>query len=103
MLNTDERREVANAIKQQLAQATAKTTLILPLAGCGEWDREGAPLHDAPAYSAFCKQIKQHCPDNVELMEIDAHINDSAFTDKALAVFDAWCEDGIVKRSVKGK
>ena len=48
VLNTDERQEVANAINQQLAQAKADTTLLLPLAGCGEWDREGAPLHDAP-------------------------------------------------------
>ena len=103
VLNTDERREVANAINQQLAQAKADTTLLLPLAGCGEWDREGAPLHDAPGYSAFCKQIKEHCPNNVELMEIDAHINDSAFTDKALAVFDAWCDNGIVKIPVQGK
>ena len=40
VLNTDERREVANAINQQLAQAKADTTLLLPLAGCGEWDRD---------------------------------------------------------------
>lgn len=103
VLNNDERRDVANAVNQQLAKATAKTTLLLPLAGCGEWDREGAPLHDALGYAAFCEQIRAHCPSNVELVEIDAHINDSAFADKALAVFDAWCADGIVKNSVKAQ
>ena len=28
--------------------------------------------------------------------EIDAHINDKAFTDKALEIFDLWVTDGTI-------
>lgn len=96
VLNNAERREVADAVSRQLTKATADTAFLLPLSGCGEWDREGAPLHDAEGYAVFCDQIRQHCPDNVELYEIDAHINDDAFADRALAIFDQWCAEGIV-------
>lgn len=97
VLNNDERRTVADAMCQQLALGKAEMTFLLPLRGCGEWDRQGAPLHDAEAYAAFCDQIRRQIPDNVELHEIDAHINDAEFTDYALAVFDQWCAKGVVR------
>jgi uncharacterized protein (UPF0261 family) len=36
------------------------------------------------------------CPPNVQLIALDAHINDPAFHDAALAVFDDWRTNGIV-------
>ena len=100
VLNNDERRTVADAVTRQLSKATSKTTFLLPLLGCGEWDRVGAPLHDAEGYAAFCEQVRLRCPDNVELIDIDAHINDDIFVDQALAVFDAWCADGSVQLKI---
>lgn len=102
VLDNDERRSVANAICDQMAQATAETVFLLPLAGCGEWDREGADLHNAEGYGVFCEQMRQRCPANVELEEIDAHINDAEFAERALAVFDRWCEQGVVAGGSSG-
>jgi len=34
----------------------------------------------------------------VQLHRLDAHINDDAFADAALAVLDGWIEDGTVPR-----
>lgn len=96
VLNNDERCVVANAITDQLALATSDTVFLLPLAGCGEWDREGADLHNAEGHAVFCDQIRRGCPDNVALEEVDAHINDEEFAQRALAVFDRWCEQGVV-------
>jgi uncharacterized protein (UPF0261 family) len=31
------------------------------------------------------------------LTEVNAHINDDAFADAALAVFDGWVRDGTVR------
>lgn len=97
VLNDSERQEVANAINDQMAKAKAETVFLLPLLGCGEWDREGADLHNAQGYAAFCDQIKRGCPDNVDLQEISAHINDAEFAEVALSVFDQWCKDGVVR------
>ncbi len=69
---------------------------MLPTGGCNEWDRPGAPLHDADGLAAFCDEIRSACPDNADLIELDAHINDAAFADRALAVFDDWVARGLV-------
>jgi uncharacterized protein (UPF0261 family) len=70
--------------------------LLLPLQGCNEWDRPGAPLHDAKGLAAFIDEMRRRCPANTELREIDAHINDEAFAGAALAVLDAWVAGGTV-------
>ncbi len=98
LLGAEERREVAQAICAQLACAKAPVTLILPKEGCNEWDRAGAPLHDGEGMAAFVAALREHCPPNVTLLELDAHINDAAFSDQALAVMRDWIDKGIVER-----
>ncbi|MGL4280083.1 MAG: Tm-1-like ATP-binding domain-containing protein [Albidovulum sp.] len=98
VLDTEGRREVARAHCARLAQAKGPTVFLMPKGGCGEWDRPGNDLHDAEGLAAFIDTMEKDCPANVELREIDAHINDPAFAEAALAVFDDWCAKGIVKR-----
>ncbi|QBF30632.1 Tm-1-like ATP-binding domain-containing protein [Thalassococcus sp. S3] len=96
LLTAEERREVARTICNKLALAQAPVALILPRYGCNEWDREGADLHDAEGLEAFCSEIEADCPQNVRLHRLDAHINDPAFTDLALSVFDSWLAEGVI-------
>ncbi|MCB1366015.1 MAG: Tm-1-like ATP-binding domain-containing protein [Rhodobacteraceae bacterium] len=96
VLNPDERRQVARAICSRLGGAAAPVTLFLPLQGCNEWDRPGADLHDAEGLAAFCDEIRTTCPGNVTLRELDAHINDDAFCEAVLAVFDGWVADRTI-------
>lgn len=96
LLDAGERREVARAFAEKLAVATGPTTLILPTQGCNEWDRPGGPLSSAEGLAAFCDEIRKTCPPNVRLLELDAHINDPAFHDAAMAVVDGWIADGTL-------
>ncbi len=80
-----------------LEKAKGPTALILPEGGCGEWDRPGADLHNPEGLSAFMAEFKSHCPKNVELKSINAHINDQEFVETALAIFDKWNSDGLIK------
>ncbi|MCE8514723.1 Tm-1-like ATP-binding domain-containing protein [Ruegeria pomeroyi] len=96
VLEADERRDVARAICGKLAGAKGPVALMLPTGGCNEWDRPGAPLHDADGLAAFCEEIRSTCPANADLVELDAHINDAAFSDRALAIFDDWMARGLV-------
>ena len=98
LLRAEERREVAVAICEKLAVAKAPVTVILPVQGCNEWDRKGAPLHDADGLAAFVDEVRGNIPANVTLKELDAHINDDAFCDLALAIFDGWLADGTIAR-----
>lgn len=97
VLNNEERREVARAHGRQLSQAKGATALLMPLGGCGEWDRPGADLHNAEGLDAFVGEMRTACPENAEWVELDCHINDQGFAAKALEIFDAWVASGIVK------
>ncbi len=88
MMTAEQRREMAQEMCAKLALAKGPVVLILPLRGCNEWDRPGGPLSDPEGLVAFCDEIRANCPPNVQLVEIDAHINDPEFTETALGLFD---------------
>ncbi|UYV37960.1 Tm-1-like ATP-binding domain-containing protein [Rhodobacteraceae bacterium D3-12] len=97
VIDADERREVARVICEKLSGAKGPVKILLPLEGCNEWDREGADLHDAAGLAAFCEEMQSACPANAGLQALDCHINDAAFCEAALSVFDAWVADGTLK------
>lgn len=94
-LNAEERRETAREIAARIASSTAPVQVLLPLQGVEEWDRPGEPAHDREALAAFIDEMRRVIPAD-QLVEVDAHINDQAFADAALAVFDQWVADGKV-------
>lgn len=94
--SAQERRDVARVLARKLAGARGPVSFLLPLQGGNEWDRAGGPLADPEALAAFCDEIRQSLPANVRLIELDAHINDAAFHDAALAQFDEWVAAGLV-------
>ena len=96
VLQAAETKQVAHAHCEQLAKAKGPTALILPEQGLGEWDREGADLHNPDGLSAFLAEIAANVPENVSTHRIPCHINDAAFADKALEIFDGWRADGTI-------
>ncbi|MCE8009247.1 Tm-1-like ATP-binding domain-containing protein [Aestuariivita sp.] len=97
VLTAEERRRVARTICAKLGQAKGPAHLILPLEGCNEWDRAGADLHDAAGLAAFIDEVGRACSETVRLHRLEAHINDAAFTDLVLEIFDGWIADGTIK------
>lgn len=98
VLNEAERRDVARAHAAQLATAKGPVALLLPDAGLGEWDREGADLHDKAGLEAFLETLREAISPNVEVHAIEGHINDAIFADQALSIFDKWCAEEVVAR-----
>jgi uncharacterized protein (UPF0261 family) len=99
MMTTDERRDCARHINAKLGRNAAKgsaVTLIVPRGGVDEWDRPGGDLHDDAGLHALCDELVASVDPSVELIETPAHINDKAFTDLALQVFDRWQSEGLV-------
>jgi uncharacterized protein (UPF0261 family) len=92
----DERRALARAVCDRLAQSTGPVALLLPRRGLHAWDREGGPLHDPQAHAALLDGFRRAVRPPVELHDLDLHINDDAFVDHALGVFDRWVEAGHV-------
>jgi uncharacterized protein (UPF0261 family) len=91
-----DRRRIARAIADRLAQATAPVALVLPHGGLQQWDREGEPLHEPDGLRAFIEEMRAALRPPVELHEITDHINGDGFAARVLAIFDRWIAAGIV-------
>ena len=98
-LNSEERRETAREVGARLSRATGPAHMLLPLGGIEEWDRPGDVAHDPAGLAAFVEEMRSAIRAPVGLTEVDAHINDQAFADAALAIFDGWLADGTIRRA----
>ena len=96
-LNNEERRETAQAVAERMAKSPAPTHIIMPLQGIEEWDKEGDVAYDPEGLAAFTDEVRKVMKDPIAYTEVDAHINDQAFADTALEIFDTWVTDGTVK------
>jgi uncharacterized protein (UPF0261 family) len=92
------RREVAREIGQRLADARGPACVLLPTRGIEEWDRPGQPLHDPEGLAALVDELPRHLGGATRLERLEAHINDDAFAEAALRVFDDWVERGLIPR-----
>lgn len=92
----DERRAIAREIASKLSRATGPTAFLLPQRGIHAWDRPGQPFHDPEGHASYVEEFRRHIRPPVELYDLDLHINDDAFVDEALRVFDRWIAEGLV-------
>lgn len=96
-LNSEERRETAREMAKRLKASDTPAHVILTNQGIEEWDRPGQEAHDPEGLADFCDEMRKVMTDPIRFTELDCHINDQAFIDKALQIFDAWVADGTVK------
>lgn len=96
LTSPDDRRLIAQTIAAKLNRATGPTHVVLPRVGVDEWDRVGAPLHDAHAQRVLVDTLSEELDPQVSVDHLDAHINDPEFTAAVLAKFDEWLAAGLI-------
>jgi uncharacterized protein (UPF0261 family) len=94
----EERRAIAREVAAKLNCASGPTAFLLPGRGIHAWDPEGQPMHDATGHAAYADEFRRHLRSPVELHDLDLHINDDAFVDAALSIFDRWVLEGRIPR-----
>jgi uncharacterized protein (UPF0261 family) len=99
-LNRKERVQAAETIAAKLMKATGPTAFIMPKKGIDEWDKEGGPFQDDEGLAAFADTIRDSVGPPVDLVELDAHINDEEFATAVLEIFDGWIDTGKIDREV---
>lgn len=72
---------VAHRIAEKLNAATGPTTLLIPTQGVSMLDREGQPFFDPAADALLFQTLREALQPHVEVVELDLHINDTAFAD----------------------
>lgn len=72
---------------EKLNRATGPTGVAVPLRGFSAYDAAGGPFFDPEADAAFVSALKGILHPRILLEEVEAHINDPAFAEAAVALF----------------
>jgi uncharacterized protein (UPF0261 family) len=96
----EERRELARFVAKKVNSAKGPTAFLLPLRGIHAWDAPGQPLHDPDGHQVFVDEYQRLIEAPVDLRVLDMHINDRAFTDEAVGIFDDWVDAGMIPPGV---
>lgn len=71
--------ELGRIIAEKLNAATGPTVLALPLKGVSMIDAEGKAFYDPEADAALFNALRQNLRPEIQLVELDNHINDREF------------------------
>jgi uncharacterized protein (UPF0261 family) len=79
-LTPDEVAHVAQGMAEKLNRSQGPTSLALPLRGVSMFDASGGPLHQPEVNTALFDSLRTFVDARVvEVLEVDAHINDPVF------------------------
>jgi len=78
-LSREETTVVAEQLAEKLSKAPNYCKVLIPLHGCSEADKEGAPLFDPKLNALFVQILKNRLGGIIEIKEAPYHINDPAF------------------------
>jgi uncharacterized protein (UPF0261 family) len=74
----EENEELGQIIGEKLSNTSGPTALFLPLEGVSMLDMEGEPFHDPEADATLFDALRDNV-DDIELVELETHINDEEF------------------------
>ncbi|RAJ12335.1 Tm-1-like ATP-binding domain-containing protein [Arenibacter echinorum] len=77
--NVAENETLGKQLVDKLIGAKAPVEILIPLKGISQIDREGDIFYDPEADSALFGAIRKKAKSSVQVMEVDAHINDETF------------------------
>ncbi|CAB1062937.1 hypothetical protein D1BOALGB6SA_7719 [Olavius sp. associated proteobacterium Delta 1] len=78
-LNADESTILANQLAEKLNRNPANIKFLIPTSGWSEADREDGPLYDPKMNTVFTERLKAILNPQIEIREVNYHINDQAF------------------------
>jgi uncharacterized protein (UPF0261 family) len=84
----DELRVVATVMAERLKKSNGPAAILIPTRGWTERSREGGPLYDPDADAAFVESLKLQAGDVIPIYELDCHMNDPQFAEKAVETLE---------------
>ena len=86
-LNGDELSRIAETMSRKLNNSAGEVRFLIPLRGFSSIDCEGNDFYDPVGDEAFIDSLKKTLNENITIKEIDAHINDSEFSEAVVNEF----------------
>jgi len=78
---SEENDQLGKEIAQKASAARGPTAVVVPLRGVSAIDQEGQPFWWPEADAALFQSLRNWLAPQVELIELDLHINDAGFAD----------------------
>ena len=76
--------QIGRTLAQRVSALDSPIVVLLPLKGISSVAVEGGVFHDPEADAALFGAIRQHLASQVRLEDMDTHINDPAFAERAV-------------------
>jgi uncharacterized protein (UPF0261 family) len=92
-LSRNEMARVGGVMAERLNAATGPTAVLVPLKGWSVYGAPGGVLYDGTGNWALLKTLKDRLRKNIDLREIDAHINDDLFVDACVNQLITYMEE----------
>ena len=86
-LSENEMAKLGQVLAEKLNRSKGKVAVLIPLRGFSALDREGGVFYDPKADEAFIQALKAKLSSWIELIEVDAHINEPKFADAVISKF----------------
>jgi uncharacterized protein (UPF0261 family) len=96
--NREDMARLAATISGKLNRAKGPTRVMIPMKGFSEADAIGAPLYEPITNQAFLSALKSGLNPAIEVIEVNAHINDAEFAEAAVSTLNSMMR-GTVSRS----
>jgi uncharacterized protein (UPF0261 family) len=90
----DELVKVAEVMAERLNRAAGPVTVLIPLQGFSLPSRQGFPLYDPEGDRAFIETLKPALSPRIEYIELDCHINDPPYAEKAVDLLQGLLANG---------
>jgi len=87
-LNVEETSFLAAQLAEKLNKAPANIKVLVPTLGWSGADKKDGPLFDPDMNQVFLQKFRQVIDSQIEIQEVDHHINDNAFGKIAATVMD---------------
>jgi uncharacterized protein (UPF0261 family) len=97
--NTEENRRMGQIFADKLNAAAGPVAVLVPLRGVSVLDGDGQPFCDREADRAMFKMLRAGLRPDIAFEEIDANINDPAFSSRAVATMLDLIAQGKKKSS----
>jgi len=87
-LTIDQMIQVADVMAARLNQALAPVIVAIPNGGFSFYNRDGLHFRNLEADQAFVRTLKAKLKPEIEICELDGHVNDSIFIEAILSKFE---------------
>lgn len=92
--NEEENRQLGESLAKKVSQSTGEVKILLPLKGISIVSSVGEIFYQPTIDQLLFNTIKSAVMDHVDIIELDAHINDAVFAERAVNELLAMLRDG---------